>query len=165
MFVSFHPPCFFLVQQTNACQGRLMLDVSRSHTVTHHSRLDSSERGIGPSQRLIADNTQHSQETYPCPQRDSNPQSQQESGQWNRHLILLVPIILRVSFIFVKIVCIPDVCSDFGHKCELYIFYFGRQQLKSLGTRSVTKRNKGFIFTREVVDFPTRPFFRNGGFG
>ena len=31
--------------------------------MTHHSRYDSSRRGIGPSRRPLPDNTQHSQET------------------------------------------------------------------------------------------------------
>ena len=53
--------CFFfpLVQQPNVGQGRLILHVCRSHTMTHHSRYDSSGRGIGPSQRPLPDNTQH----------------------------------------------------------------------------------------------------------
>ena len=53
-----------LAQQPNAGQGRRVLEVSRSHTVTHHSRWDSSRQVIGPSQRPLPDNTQHSQETY-----------------------------------------------------------------------------------------------------
>ena len=38
-------------------------DVFRSHTMAHHSLLDSSGRGIGQSQRPLFDNTQHSQQT------------------------------------------------------------------------------------------------------
>jgi hypothetical protein len=34
----------------------------RSHTVTHHSRQDFSERVISSSQRPLPDNTQHSQQ-------------------------------------------------------------------------------------------------------
>ena len=52
-----------LAQQPNAGQGRLFLEVSRSHTVTHHTRYDSSGRGIGSSQRPLPDLTQHSQQT------------------------------------------------------------------------------------------------------
>jgi len=33
------------------------------HTQTHHSRQDSSGRGISPTQRPVLDNTQHSQQT------------------------------------------------------------------------------------------------------
>ena len=33
------------------------------HIQTHHNRYESSGRGVGPSQRLLPDNTQHSQET------------------------------------------------------------------------------------------------------
>jgi hypothetical protein len=41
---------FSLAQQPNAGQGLLILKVSRSHTMTRHSRQDSSERGIDPWQ-------------------------------------------------------------------------------------------------------------------
>ena len=47
----------------NAGQGLLILEVSRSHTMTHHSRLDSSGHVISSSQRPLPDNTQHSQQT------------------------------------------------------------------------------------------------------
>ena len=46
------------MQQPNAGQGLLIFDVSRSYTITHHSRWDSSGRGIGQSQRPLPDNTQ-----------------------------------------------------------------------------------------------------------
>jgi hypothetical protein len=68
--------------------GAHILDVSRSHATTHHSRWDSSGRVIGPSQRPLPVNTQHSQETS-MPRWDSNPQSQQASGRrptsWSAH--------------------------------------------------------------------------------
>jgi hypothetical protein len=47
----------------NAGHGLLVLEVSRSHTTTHHSRYDSSGRVIGSSQRPLPDSTQHSQQT------------------------------------------------------------------------------------------------------
>ena len=43
--------------------GRLIREVSGPHTPTHHSRWYASGRGIGPSQRPVPGNTQHSQET------------------------------------------------------------------------------------------------------
>ena len=49
--------------QPNADQGRLISEVSRPHTVTHHNRYFSSGRGIGPSWRSLPSNTQQSQET------------------------------------------------------------------------------------------------------
>jgi hypothetical protein len=52
-----------LAQQPNAGQGCLILEVSRSHTMTHHIWQDSSGRGIGPSQKPLPDSIQHSQET------------------------------------------------------------------------------------------------------
>ena len=73
--------CQYLAQQPNAGQGRLMVEVFRSRTITHHSRQDYPGRGIGPSQRPLPDSTQHSQDRHPCPRRNSNPQSQQASGR------------------------------------------------------------------------------------
>ena len=43
--------------------GAHILDVSRSHTTTHHSRYDSSGRVISSLQRPLPDNTRHSQQT------------------------------------------------------------------------------------------------------
>ena len=55
---------FFLVAlRPNAGHGLLILEVSTSHTATHHSRQGSSGRLISPSQRPLPDNTQHSQQT------------------------------------------------------------------------------------------------------
>ena len=57
--------------------GAHILDVSRSHTTTQHSRQDSSGRVISSSQRPLPDNTT---DKYPCSRWDSNPRSQQVSG-------------------------------------------------------------------------------------
>ena len=56
---------FFLAValRPNAGRGLLILDVSRSHTTTQHSRQDSSGRVISSSQRPLPYNTQHSQQT------------------------------------------------------------------------------------------------------
>ena len=61
---------FFVVAlRPNKGHGLLILEVSRSHTTTHHSRQDSSGQVISSSQRPLPDNTQHSQQTNihaPC---------------------------------------------------------------------------------------------------
>jgi hypothetical protein len=54
---------FSVALRSNAGHGLLILEVSRSHTTTHHSRYDSSGRVISSSQRPLPDNTQHSQQT------------------------------------------------------------------------------------------------------
>ena len=46
----------------NAIHG-LILEVSRSHTTTHHSRYDSFRLVVSSSQRPLPDKTQHSQES------------------------------------------------------------------------------------------------------
>ena len=53
----------YVALRPNAGQGLLILEISGSHTMTHNSRLDSSERVISASQRPLPDNTQHSQQT------------------------------------------------------------------------------------------------------
>ena len=40
-----------------------ILDVSRSHITTHHSRMDSYGRVISSSQRRLPDNTRQTQQT------------------------------------------------------------------------------------------------------
>jgi hypothetical protein len=49
--------------RSNTAHDLLILEVSRSHTTTHHSRQDSSGRVISPSQRPVPNNTQHSTQT------------------------------------------------------------------------------------------------------
>jgi len=44
--------------------GLSIHEVSRSHTMTHHSRNDSSGRVISSAQRTLPDNQQHSQQTF-----------------------------------------------------------------------------------------------------
>jgi len=60
-----HNFIFFLIWCNNppVGQGLLIKEVSISHTTTHYSRSDSSERVIILSQRILPDNTQHLQET------------------------------------------------------------------------------------------------------
>ena len=54
---------FTVALRPNASHGLLILEVSRSHTTTHHSQWDSSGRVISLSQRPLTDHTQHSQQT------------------------------------------------------------------------------------------------------
>ena len=61
LVITFTPPPEAL--RPNAGHGLLILEVSRSHTTTHHSRKDSSGLVISSSQRPLPDNTQHSQQT------------------------------------------------------------------------------------------------------
>ena len=52
---------FSLARQPPVGQGLLIHEVSKSHTTTQRSRLDSSGRMISSQQRPLPDNTQHSQ--------------------------------------------------------------------------------------------------------
>ena len=87
---------FPLAQQPNAGQGRHILEVSRSHTMTHDSRYDSSGRGSGSLQRPIIENTQHSQKSSmpPAGFEPSIPASEQlqtlaidRSATWIGHIM------------------------------------------------------------------------------
>ena len=60
----------YQAQQPNSGQGRLILEVSRSHTMTHYSQQDSSARTIGPSQRPLPENTTFTRDRHPCPRQD-----------------------------------------------------------------------------------------------
>jgi hypothetical protein len=53
---------FPMAQQPPVGQGLLVIEASRSHSDTHHTRYDSSGRVISPTHRLLPDNTQHSGE-------------------------------------------------------------------------------------------------------
>ena len=56
--------CNLTLRRLMSCiYGAPILDVSRSHTTTQHSRQDSSGRMISSSQRPLPDNTRHSQQT------------------------------------------------------------------------------------------------------
>jgi hypothetical protein len=63
LFLSFSSSYFLLAQQPPVGPGLLLHEVSRSRTTTYHSRLDCSGRVISSSQRVLPDNTQHSQQT------------------------------------------------------------------------------------------------------
>jgi hypothetical protein len=60
--------CFFFggggAQQPPVDHGLLIHELSRSHTTTHHIRLDSSRRMISSSQRPLPDNTHKTHDIY-----------------------------------------------------------------------------------------------------
>jgi len=77
-------PKLYLISVAQTAQlgpGRLIVHVFRLHTLDTHTRWDSSERVIIPSQRpLAAQHTTTTTDDYPRPQRDSNRRFQQPSG-------------------------------------------------------------------------------------
>ena len=86
---------FPVVMWPNAGHGLLILEVSRSHTTTHHSRYDSSGRVISASQRPLPDKTQHSQQknihapggirTHDISRRAAVGLRLRPRGYWDRH--------------------------------------------------------------------------------
>ena len=82
----------------NAGHGLLILEISRSHTKTHHSRYDSSGRVISSSQRPLPDNTQHSQQTniyapggirtQDLSKRAAADIRLRPRGHWDRHIYI-----------------------------------------------------------------------------
>jgi hypothetical protein len=68
-----------MAQQPLVSQGLLIIEASRSHSDTHHSRQDSSGQVISPTQRPLPNNTEHWQETdlhAPPGIRTRNPRKQ-----------------------------------------------------------------------------------------
>ena len=75
------------------------LRFSRSHTTTHHIRSDSSRRVISSSQRPLADNTQHSQQTdirvlgeirtHDLSRRAAADLRLRPRDYWDRHILCL----------------------------------------------------------------------------
>ena len=63
----------YLVQQSPLGQGLLIHDVSRSHTTTHYSRQDSSEKVMSSSQRPLPDNEHNTHNRHPCPRAGFEP--------------------------------------------------------------------------------------------
>ena len=61
--LALQPPSGVVFYSPLAGFSLLAYEVTWSHTKTRHSRQDSSERMISPSQRPLTDNTQHSQQT------------------------------------------------------------------------------------------------------
>ena len=88
----------------SAGHGLLILEVSRSHTMTHHSRQDSCGRVISSSKRPLPDNTQHSQQTnihapggirtHDLRSRAAADLRLRQRGHWDRLLLLLLLLLL-----------------------------------------------------------------------
>ena len=91
---------FSVALRPNAGHGLLILEVSRSHTATHHSRQDSSGRVISSSQRPLPDNTRHSQQTnihaasgirtHDLSRRAAADLHLRPRGHWDWYFILIV---------------------------------------------------------------------------
>ena len=124
--------------------GLLIHEVSRSHTTTHYSRYDSSERVIISSHTPLPDNTQPSQQTdihVPGGIRIHNPSKRvaadlrlRPRGHWDRRTY-----ILAVGNLFLSTTCCqrtpnersvrPSTCSTsetnkrIPTKFDVYIVY------------------------------------------
>jgi hypothetical protein len=104
MTVSFHVlsnslrsnrPFFFpMAQQPPVGQGFLIIEASRSHSDSPHSvglLYTSDQTVVGNSTWR---HTTLTTDRHPCVRRDSNPQSQQANGRWDRQSSGLPPRIL-----------------------------------------------------------------------
>ena len=91
---------FFVALRPNVGHGLLILEVSRSHTMTHHSRYHSSGRVISSSQRPLPDNTQYSQQTniyspggirtHDLSRRAAAGLHLRPRGHWDRHIYIYI---------------------------------------------------------------------------
>ena len=101
----------------NEGYGLLILEVSRSHTTTHHSRWDSPGRVISSSQRPVPNNTQHSQQTdihaaggirtHDLSRRAAADLRLRPRGHWDRHLIYIYIYIYKVKFFSLALYIFP----------------------------------------------------------
>jgi hypothetical protein len=87
----YHLYIFSMPQQTNLSLGRLIVEVSRSHTIRHthgrartHTHTHTHTVGLlWTSDQPVAEAATYTTNTtdeHPCPQRDLSPRSQQYSG-------------------------------------------------------------------------------------
>ena len=93
---------FPVALRSHVGHGLLILEVSRSHTTTHHIRYDSSGHVISASQRPLPDNTQYSQQTdihapggirtHDLSRREAADLRLRPRGHWDRHCIIYTPI-------------------------------------------------------------------------
>jgi hypothetical protein len=130
---------FSLAELPNLGQGHLILELSRSHTVTHHSLWDSPGRGIGPSHRPQLENTQHLQATNfyapPPSRRHSNSQSQQAIGRrpspltarplvkrWNLIVAICTTSFNIYKFCFPLKRCIYVFCVGLRTKVIIFLY-------------------------------------------
>jgi hypothetical protein len=100
-----------LAQQPNASQGRLILDVSISHTTEHHSGYDSSVWWISPWQKPLL-TTHNTHRTHTCmplagfettiPARGSRP-SPQAARLPESASISITGVISRISLLLLII--------------------------------------------------------------
>ena len=129
IFVCF---CYFLITlnspsvalRPNAGHGLLILEVSTSHTMRHHSRQDSSESVISASQRPLLDNTQNSQQTdihapsgirtHDLSRRAAVDLRLKERSHWDRQLLDLCCLIFFLCFFaFLLVYCVLLYCFSF----------------------------------------------------
>ena len=97
---------FSVALRPNAGHGLLILEVSRSHTTTHHSRQDSSGRVISSPQRPLPDSTQHSQQTnihapggirtHDLSRRAAADLRLRPRGHWDRHMYVCMYVCMYV---------------------------------------------------------------------
>ena len=106
----------------------------RDHTHwAHHTRQDSSERAVSPSQRPLRDNTQHSQQTgihAPGGIRTHNPSKRTTAdprlrprGHWDRQckvVLVSIDIVAVVVEIVVVIVVVAAAVAAETVKCLEY---------------------------------------------
>ena len=126
--------------RSNAGHGLLILEVSRSHTATHHSRQDSSGRVISASQRPLPDKTQHSQQTdfhasggirtHDLSRRAAVNLRLRPRGHWDWHYSYQSPLFELIKY---KIVVFDEVNISFHF--NIILKHKGVPSTKIVGVR------------------------------
>ena len=114
---------FFVALRPNAGHGLLILEVSRSHKTTHHSRYDSSGRVISSSQRPLPENTQHSQQTnihgpggirtHDLSRRAATDLRLRPLGHWDRYIIYIY-IYIYIYVCLCGLGSVAGIATDYG---------------------------------------------------
>ena len=107
----------------------LVFEVSWSHTMSRHSRYDSSGRVISPSQRPLPDNTQHSQQTnihalggirtHNLGRRAAEDLRLRPHGHWDRRIKWST--VLKWNYIYIYIYLF--IYSVFWHNYIIFYWY------------------------------------------
>ena len=83
--------------------GHLTVEVSRSHSIEHTHLINSSEQVISSLQRLLPpQHTTDTRDKHPCPQWDSNLQSQQSGRFRPTHYAVWSPELVVENYISLK---------------------------------------------------------------
>ena len=107
----------------------LSLQVSVSHTTTHHSKYDSPRREISSSQRPLPDNTQQTNNhafggirTHNLSRQAAADLCLRPSSHWNRLITTITHVYLLSKFLYQNFLCFSSIGQSFWCKLDKWPF-------------------------------------------